>query len=43
MDRDIAKERFFEILVEILQRHGVELLEKIDERERQEMGKEEGA
>jgi len=41
MDRDIAKDRFFELLVEILQRHGVELLEKIEERERQERGKEE--
>ncbi len=42
MDRNIAKERFFELLVKILQRHGVELSEMIDEIERQEIGKEEG-
>ncbi len=41
MDRDIAKDRFFELLVKILQRHGVELSEMIEEIERQETGKEE--
>ena len=36
MDRDFAVERFAKVLEEILQRHGAELLEKIEERERQE-------
>jgi len=41
MDRNIAKDRFFELLLEILQRHGVELSEMIEEIERQEKDKEE--
>ncbi len=42
MDRDFNTERFVKVLVEILQKHGPELLEKIEERERQEAAKEEG-
>ena len=39
MDRDFAAERFAKVLIEILQKYGPELLDEIEERERQEMDK----
>lgn len=45
MDRDhadFAFERFAKVLIEILQRHGVELSEMIEEIEREETEKETG-
>lgn len=41
MDRDFNKERFIKVLIEILQKHGPELLAAIEERERQEAVKKE--
>ena len=39
MDRDINRERFIKVLIVILQKYGPELLDEIEERERQEMDK----
>lgn len=39
MDRDFNRERFIKVLIEILQKYGPELLDEIEERERQEMDK----
>ena len=41
MDRDFNRERFIKVLVEILQKHGPELLAAIEESERQEAAKKE--
>lgn len=41
MDRDFNAERFAKVLIEILQKQGPELLEAIEERERQEAAKKE--
>ncbi len=41
MDRDFNTERFVKVLIEILQKQGLELLAVIEERERQDAAKKE--
>lgn len=41
MDRDFAAERFAKVLIEILQKYGPDLLDEIEERERQDAAKKE--
>lgn len=41
MDRDFNEERFIKVLIKILQKYGPELLDEIEERERQDAAKKE--